>query len=70
MSDVLKQDYVRNTIVHQQHDGEAIIMLLVNYGDFSNVVADDIIKTRCNKTTNIYIYIYISPTIHFDSMDV
>ena len=30
-------------------NGEAIITLLVNYGNFSNVVAENIIKTRCSR---------------------
>ena len=29
------------------HAGEAIIMLLGNYENFANVVAENIIKTRC-----------------------
>ena len=29
------------------HTGKAIIMLLVNYGNFSNLVTENIIKTLC-----------------------
>ena len=35
------------TAVEHHHAGEAIIMLLGNYENFANVVAENIIKTRC-----------------------
>ena len=43
------------------NDGEAIIMLLVNYGNFCNVVAENIIKTvgLNDKCVSLAIYILI-----------
>ena len=38
--------HVNNT-TRAHHAGEAIIMLLGNYENFANVVAENIIKTRC-----------------------
>ena len=34
-------------VLYVNHAGEAIIMLLGNYENFANVVAENIIKTRC-----------------------
>ena len=48
------------------HAGEAIIMLVVKYGHFSNVVADNISKTRRIRITRDHC---VSLPIHFDSID-
>ena len=42
-------DHFFSSVGLHLHAGEAIIMLLVNYGDFSNVVTENIIKTRCSR---------------------
>ena len=42
-----RQDLVAMAVHERQHAGEAIIMLLGNYENFANVVAENIIKTRC-----------------------
>ena len=44
-SDIREHSSICCTQPH--HAGEAIIMLLGNYENFANVVAENIIKTRC-----------------------
>ena len=38
---------IATPVLINNHAGKAIIMLLVNYENFANVVAENIIKTRC-----------------------